>query len=147
MYVSRKIIGQADNLFSSFSFQVPSFNGLCVTMFWTYFHKDYWLNELINVKGVCITAPATTGLLKSIKIYDFLGHESGNLGPSRPEPISFTNSSKGKILFNNKYVFFCGSLVRAMSAHFTYIRGKKTLFFNRKVVIAWNLKPLKVPLP
>ena len=53
------------NLLSKF--QLSSFYGLGVKVFWIYFNK-WWrsqsVNKLINEKGVCRTAPATPGLLK-----------------------------------------------------------------------------------
>ena len=47
-------------------FQLPISYGLGVKVFWRYIHKGwatYWINEWINDKGVCRTAPATPGLL------------------------------------------------------------------------------------
>ena len=49
-------------------FQVPSFNGLGVMMFWRLVGKgsvNQWINEWMNHDGVCRTAPATPGLLTS----------------------------------------------------------------------------------
>ena len=50
-------------------FQVPIFNVLGVRKFWRYFHKDHWLTDFINNKGVCRRAPATPGLLKIRKLF------------------------------------------------------------------------------
>ena len=62
-------VGEVDLLSK---FQLPSFYGLGVKVFWRYVHKGSltdWLNSFImNDKGVCRTAPATQGLLNiSIK--------------------------------------------------------------------------------
>ena len=46
-------------------FQLSSSSGLGLTMFWIYFHKPS-LNNWINHKAVCRTAPATPGLLNTL---------------------------------------------------------------------------------
>ena len=46
--------------------QVPSSNGLGVKVFWSYFHK-LWVTQFMSGEGVFRTAPASPGLLITLK--------------------------------------------------------------------------------
>ena len=45
--------------------QLSSFNGLGIWCFEDLEEKDHWINQLMNDKAVCRTAPATLGLLNT----------------------------------------------------------------------------------
>ena len=72
-----------------YKFQVPSFHGLVVMMFWRLGGKGSltdWLTYLISDGGVCRTAPATAGLLNILikLLFKFSFSQLANPGLNRP---------------------------------------------------------------